>query len=144
MIARCIIPGGRRAAAPCHFYAVLLACAALLAANGCHRATDTAPGIAVTQQIAPQPPRVGPATVTVQLSDPAHKPIPHANITVEADMSHPGMSPVFGHASETAPGAYRAQINFNMGGDWIVLLHIKLPDGRRIERQMDVRGVQSS
>jgi len=54
------------------------------------------------------------------------------------------MGPVFGTASETVPGSYRTQIDFNMGGDWIVLLHIKLADGRKIERQMDVRGVQSN
>jgi hypothetical protein len=29
-----------------------------------------------------------------------------------------------------------------MAGDWVILLHITLPDGRRLERQFDVRGVQ--
>jgi hypothetical protein len=61
---------------------------------------------------------------------------------VEADMSHPGMSPVFAEAKETAPGSYRTTVDFNMGGDWVVLLHIKLADGRKIERQVDVKGVQ--
>jgi len=59
-------------------------------------------------------------------------------------MSHPGMSPVFAQANEIAPGNYSAPINFNMGGDWVVLLHIKLADGRKIERQVDVKGVQSN
>jgi YtkA-like len=63
---------------------------------------------------------------------------------VEVDMSHPGMSPVFAEATETAPGSYRANIDFSMGGDWVVLLHIKLADGRKIERQVDVRGVRSN
>jgi hypothetical protein len=112
--------------------------------SGCHRADGSAPDISVEQQIAPQPTRVGPATVTVKLADAARKPIPHATIVVEADMSHPGMSPVFGAANETAAGSYQAHIDFNMGGDWIVLLHIKLADGRKIERQVDVRGVQSN
>ena len=31
-----------------------------------------------------------------------------------------------------------------MGGDWVVLLHIRLADGRKIERQMDVKGVESN
>jgi len=62
----------------------------------------------------------------------------------EADMSHPGMSPVFAQASESNPGDYRTNLNFNMGGDWIVLLHIRLADGRKIERQVDVRGVRSN
>jgi hypothetical protein len=98
----------------------------------------------VKQQISPQPVRVGPATVSVELADPSHKPLPHAIIMVEADMTHAGMSPVFAKAKETAPGSYRAPIDFNMGGDWVVLLHIKLADGRQIERQMDVKGVQSN
>ncbi len=59
-------------------------------------------------------------------------------------MSHPGMAPVFADAAETLPGSYQAHINFNMPGDWIVLFHIKLPDGSRIERQLDVKGVQSN
>ena len=61
---------------------------------------------------------------------------------VEADMSHPGMAPVFGEVEETAPGNYLAHVRFTMAGDWVLLLRIKLPDGRKIERQVDVRGVQ--
>ena len=96
------------------------------------------------QQITPQPVRVGPATITIKMVDAAGKPVARSTIEVEADMSHPGMAPVFDEAEETAPGSYRAHIAFNMGGDWVVLLHIKLPDGRKIERQVDVRGVQSN
>ena len=113
-----------------------------LPVTSCHRADGSVPGVTVIEQISPQPPQVGPTTVTVELTDAAQKPIANANIMVEADMSHPGMSPLFGQASQTVPGTYRAHVNFNMGGDWIVLLHIKLPDGRKIERQVDVRGVQ--
>jgi formyltetrahydrofolate synthetase len=115
-----------------------------LAIAACHRRDDSATGISVQEQIMPQPPRVGPATVVVQLADASQKPVAHATIMVEADMSHPGMGPVFGVASETDPGNYKTKIDFNMGGDWIVLLHIKLADGRKIERQMDVRGVRSN
>lgn len=96
------------------------------------------------RKITPQPVRVGPATVTVQLADAAKKPVSRATIKVEADMSHPGMSPVFGEAEETTPGSYQAHLDLNMGGDWVVLLHIKLPDARKIERQMDVRVVPSN
>ena len=137
--------GGRRVATP-QFCRVLIAfsCMGTLAIAACHRGNDSATGISVQEQIKPQPPRVGPATVIVQLADASTKPVTQAKIMVEADMSHPGMGPVFGTANETAPGNYRTQINFNMGGDWIVLLHIKLADGRKIERQMDVRGVQSN
>jgi len=58
-------------------------------------------------------------------------------------MAHPGMAPVFSDAREMAPGNYESSLNFNMGGDWVVLLHITLADGRKIEKQIDVKGVQS-
>jgi hypothetical protein len=98
----------------------------------------------VHQQLAPVPPRVGPASITIQIADAMQKPISHAIIEVEADMSHPGMAPVFGEAQETVPGSYRANLSFTMAGDWVVLLRIKLPDGRKTERQVDVRGVRPS
>ena len=65
-------------------------------------------------------------------------------VQVEGDMNHPGMAPVFADALEIEPGEYRAQLNFSMGGDWVVLFHINLSDGRKVERQMDVRGVESN
>jgi len=114
------------------------------AATACHRETETTRGISVQAQITPQPPHVGPVTVGLQVADTAHKPVTHAAIMVEADMSHPGMSPVFAEATESNPGDYQANLNFNMGGDWVVLLHIRLADGRKIERQVDVRGVRSN
>jgi YtkA-like len=131
---------GRRAAAP-QFCGAMLAMACVAVTAACRRAEVGAPGIMVKEEIAPWPARVGPVTVSIELSDPSQKPVSRAAIMVEADMSHPGMSPVFADAKETAPGTYRAPIEFNMGGDWVVLLHIKLADGRRIERQIDVRGV---
>jgi hypothetical protein len=52
------------------------------------------------------------------------------------------MSPRFADAKEAEPGRYQAHLEFQMAGDWVILLHITLPDGRRLERQFDVRGVQ--
>ena len=97
----------------------------------------------VQEKIQPEPVRVGEAAVTIEIADAAALPVSRATVQVEADMAHPGMAPVFGDAEEIHPGKYRARIDFNMGGDWLLLVHIKLSDGRRIERQMDVRGVQS-
>jgi hypothetical protein len=78
------------------------------------------------------------------MADSNSVPILHAAIKVEGDMSHPGMAPIFGKAEETAPGSYQAHLDFNMGGDWVILLHITLANGRKLERQFDVRGVQSN
>jgi len=57
-------------------------------------------------------------------------------------MSHPGMSPLFAEAQETVPGRYQAHLQFQMAGDWVILLHITLPSGKKLERQIDVRGVR--
>jgi len=109
---------------------------------GCHSGEERVAEVTVTQEIMPHPPRVGSARISVELSDALKGPVSHASIIVEADMSHPGMSPVFSEAEEAAPGHYRAQVAFDMAGDWVVLLHIRLADGRRIERQIDVRAVK--
>lgn len=93
-------------------------------------------------RIAPQPPQVGPITVSFKLED-ASKPVTGAHVTLEGDMTHAGMAPVFGDAKETAPGQYQGQLTLNMGGDWVVLAHITLASGKNLEKQIDVSGVQS-
>jgi hypothetical protein len=57
-------------------------------------------------------------------------------------MSHAGMSPQFDEAKEIAAGRYQAHVEFQMAGDWVILVHVTLPDGRKLERQIDVRGVR--
>jgi hypothetical protein len=92
--------------------------------------------------ISPVPPQVGPIAVGLRLIDRDGKPASGARITLEADMSHPGMAPVFGEATETAPGQYQSLLKFGMAGDWIVLLHVRLLDGQTLERQFNVSGVR--
>jgi hypothetical protein len=98
--------------------------------------------ISVQEEITPQPVRVGDSTVSVQLSDKNVAPIAKAVVLIEAEMNHPGMAPSFKAATETTPGHYQARITFDMAGDWVLLLHITLASGEKIERQIDVRGVQ--
>jgi hypothetical protein len=111
--------------------------------SGCRKTDETPPDIVIEHKIAPTPPRTGPATVTLKLADYAGKPIDGARINLEGDMSHPGMRPVFSEAREAEPGRYEANLEFTMGGDWVILVHITLPDGRELQRQIDVKGVQS-
>ena len=137
---------GRRTAAFRRLGPILMAaCVATGSAAGCRRAADadTAKDISVQERISPQPVRVGDATIAIQLADASGRPVTQAKISVEGDMSHPGMSPVFGTAIEISPGIYTTHLDFNMGGDWVVLSHIVLPDGRKMERQIDVSGVES-
>ena len=57
-------------------------------------------------------------------------------------MSHAGMAPVFAEASETEPGQYQARLEFAMAGDWVILLHVRLPGGQSLERQFNVGSVR--
>lgn len=57
-------------------------------------------------------------------------------------MTHAGMNPVFADAIEAEPGRYQAQLKLQMAGDWIILLHITLPGGKKLERQFDLTDVQ--
>jgi hypothetical protein len=136
---------GRRTAAFWRLEAVLIAaCLATATAPGCRRASYTVKDISVQEKISPQPVRIGSATIAIQLADALARPVTHARVVVEGDMSHPGMAPVFATATESSPGIYTAQLYFNMGGDWVVLSHIVLTDGRKLERRMDVSGVESN
>ena len=71
------------------------------------------------------------------------KPVPGARIELEGDMTHPGMAPVFGKAIEGAAGDYSGRLDLPMGGDWVILMHVTLADGRKVERQIDVKGVRA-
>jgi hypothetical protein len=117
---------------------------AALSLSGCTSSGDPPVTLTVKYRISPMPPRVGPASLSLVLTEAGGEPITGARITVDCNMSHPGMGPVIADAHEIRPGQYDAPLSFSMGGDWIVLLHITLVDGRRIEQQFDVKGVNPS
>ncbi len=136
--------GRRMAASPC-LRGVLMSVALLFfVASGCRPAAHDEDGISIEQTIAPQPARVGTETISFRLTDASHQPVSGAHVQVEGDMSHPGMAPVFADATEVSPGSYTAQLPFTMGGDWVVLFHITLSNGRKVERQIGVKGVESN
>ncbi len=120
---------------------LLVALVAVLA--GCNRPAAPAPAIDLTHEITPEPVQAGPASLILNLKDAAGRPVSGAHIEFEGDMSHPGMAPVFGEARETTPGRYQGPIEFVMGGDWVILVHIALPHGQRLEKQIQVMGVKA-
>ena len=93
-------------------------------------------------ELQPQPPRVGFATATVKLRDTADQPVAGAKVSLEGDMSHPGMAPVTAGTIETAAGIYQGHLTIPMPGDWVFLAHITLADGQKLDRQADIRGVR--
>jgi hypothetical protein len=122
---------------------LVLALCANFFLSGCHRESEIPPDLVFEHKIAPDPPRTGPATVTLKLADSAGNPINGARISLEGNMSHSGMRPVLSEAREAEPGRYEAPLEFTMRGDWVILFHVILPDGRKLQRQIVVKGVGS-
>ncbi len=113
-----------------------------LFAFGCHQSVSKS-DITIEHEISPQPARVGTAAIRLKLKDKDGKPLHGARVELEGNMTHPGMSPVNGETRETAPGEYGGSLQFTMAGDWIILVNITLADGKRVQRQIEVRGVKS-
>jgi hypothetical protein len=109
---------------------------------GCRKGAEAQTDVLIAHEIAPQPPLVGIATVSLKVTDKAGRSLSGAKITIEGNMSHAGMAPVFAEAGEVAPGLYQAHLEFNMSGDWVLLIDLTLPDGRRLQRQLEVKGVR--
>lgn len=109
---------------------------------GCSRAPRSLSAVTVAFEFAPHPACVGTVTVDFTLADAASKPLTGAHLTAEADMTHAGMSPVFGSVQENLPGRYESTLNLGMAGDWVILLHGTLPSGEKVERQFDLRNVR--
>ncbi|NJN97781.1 MAG: FixH family protein [Anaerolineales bacterium] len=114
----------------------------LLLLAGCRRAGSAGSDVGVDVTIAPNPPAIGQATVTVTLNDAEGQPVSGAQVELEGNMVHAGMTPTFSKPAEVAPGRYEAPLEFTMAGDWFILVKAILPDGRKVERQVDVRGVK--
>jgi hypothetical protein len=112
--------------------------------SGCsnHNSHESTPGLALKHEISPDPPHVGTAALTLNLADDTLTPIAKAHVALEADMLHPGMVPRPFEVKELEPGRYQAQVQFDMAGDWVILLHITLPDGNTVDRQFDIKGIQ--
>jgi hypothetical protein len=131
---------GRSAAR--HLFLIALACATAFLALGCQGQSGRWPDVLIEHEISPQSPKVGPSVFSLRITDAASsKPLSGAHVRLEGNMTHAGMTPIFAEAKETEPGRYRATLEFTMGGDWVVLVHAALPDGREVERQFDVKGV---
>ena len=115
-------------------------CCAVLFVPACSK--PAGPQVAVKYEVDPQPPHVGTTQVTFTLADQNARIIAGAQVHVEADMTHAGMSPAFADATEISPGRYQAALHLEMAGDWVVLLHAVLPGGQKLERQFDMRDVR--
>jgi hypothetical protein len=113
-----------------------LLCLLCLFVVGCR--SEPSPEVFVAHQVLPQLPRVGQVEVRLRVTDASRKPLTRVRIKLEGNMSHSGMSPVFVDTIEVAPGEYRANMELSMAGDWVVVVHLTLPDGSKLERQFEM------
>jgi Cu(I)/Ag(I) efflux system membrane fusion protein len=84
----------------------------------------------------PAAPRTGENRMTVQLTDPAGRPVRGAEVEAIVFMAQMGSMPYMEsrmHGRETGPGLYVGSYSPSMGGRWEVDLRVKLADGRRTQ-----------
>lgn len=111
---------------------------------GCRPPAADAAEIALAWTVAPDPPAVGAARLSLTLSERATgQPVEGARVRLAANMTHPGMKPVLATAREVRPGRYEAPLALSMAGDWFLLVEARLRDGRTLDRQVDLPGVRS-
>ena len=114
---------------------------ALLA--GCGRIQQRGPsapdGFSVTLATEPAPPVVGDGFVIITMADSAGEPVDGARLSLEGNMSHAGMAPVFAQASDGQQGVYRVPFQWTMAGDWFLDLRATLAGGQRVDRRFPVR-----
>ena len=103
--------------------------------------TQSSAEVTIAHEVLPQPPRVGQVEIRLRPTDASRTPLMGAEIKLEGNMSHAGMSPVFADTLEVAPGEYRANMDLSMAGDWVILVHLTLRDGVKLERQFEIKGV---
>lgn len=120
---------------------IIALCICLVLVQACRRQSDSLPSLSIAHKVSPQPPRVGQATITLSVYDAAGQPVSGAHVNLEGNMSHPGMVPVFAEARETESGRYLSTMELSMAGDWLVIAHVTLPDGRTLDHQFEIKGV---
>ena len=57
-------------------------------------------------------------------------------------MSHAGMVPVFAEARETGSGRYQSSLELSMAGDWNITVHVTMSDGRKLDHEFEIKGVE--
>ncbi len=116
----------------------LVATALLLAGCRGDRPTDDLP-VHVQVSSAPTPPIIGPVRLVLTVTDDDGAPVEASEVRVEGTMTHAGMVPVHETARREGEGRWVVpEFEFTMGGDWILIVEVELPDGRVATREREV------
>lgn len=121
-------------------FRVMLFSLLLLPLSGCARQSQqpSPADVEMTLAVTPDPAVVGPATLSITLTDAAGEPVEDAQLNIRGDMSHAGMEPVLAEVEGGVGGVYEVPFNWTMGGDWFVVVEATLADGRTLSRRFDV------
>ncbi len=106
----------------------LLALCSALALAGCSSKTDTsttttataqrAGDFTISTQFSPDPPKQGPATITIKLEDAAGNPVKDASVRIVTSMPSMSMAGPTLTAGDNGDGTYSAQTNLNYATPW--------------------------
>ncbi len=124
-----------------HSHLRLLGGAALVLLLGACRPPTAESDLNVTLSATPTPLQVGPADLTLRLSE-GGQPLSGAKVRLEGNMTHPGMAPVRADATSLGGGGYRVRdFDLNMAGDWVLTVQAS-QDGkvRSADLPVTVRG----
>jgi len=81
-------------------------------------------------------------TLTLRITDLSGTAVSGAQVTLEGEMSHAGMVPVFADANEIEPGRYQSIMKLSMPGDWRVIVHVTRSGNRKEDTEFDIKGVE--
>lgn len=120
--------------------AATLLAASLLA--GCRGGGQPASDFEIDLSVSPTPPALGPARLGLTILGPDGEGVAGLTVEVEGTMTHAGMAPVLAEAQEAPGGRYVvATFDFNMAGDWVLIVRARHPDGRVGYREFPMRAV---
>jgi len=98
--------------------------------------------VRVAVAVAPTPPIVGPNRLVLDLTDHDGAPLDAVAVRIEGTMTHAGMVPVFDTASHQGGGRWIVpEFDFTMGGEWILIIRVELPDGQEATRRHELNVV---
>ncbi|MEZ6002863.1 MAG: FixH family protein [Planctomycetota bacterium] len=120
---------------------LLTALFALLGA-ACSGTGGETQGLTARLAFDPQP-HVGWVECTVALLNADGTPAQCSEIELEGNMNHAGMVPEFASAEPRGEGVFVAQLEFTMGGDWLIFVRGKSEAGQAFEIVTDVPGVRA-
>ena len=111
-------------------------------AVGCRESNSdddiTAENIEIGVEVETESLSVGEANLVVTVTDEDGNFVTDASITVRGDMDHAGMAQVVREdVIDNEDGVYRIPFEWTMGGDWIVVVEVTLPDETIAAQEFD-------